>query len=298
MRAVVPSKARPRAAARCLLGATLGVLLASGLWWIRSAQTPRGPATQERAGAIGRNEAALPDANDFALSRLSDEELELEHMRIAELMQVDYRSSREHSACLLEMARRGGRRWTTFLRRELDIARQLETARPSHVNPSGELAVLTALRRAEGRPDPARLVLRSTSQRTLRAGEKLVLEYALRNEDPDQTFEVSTWDFQRVRAAVRDASGAIVPRRPPPDVVAGGAAESWRLQPGASSTDSPGHGWWTFDLSEQFELSPGEYSLELAYAADRDEPIAFAADTRGLVVVRSGLVALVVESEK
>lgn len=306
---------RRRVVGRWLVGALLVLLAACALWWVRSTRQPDELPTQDRDRSNGGDNIALADessgsrlvqsspyraipGDDFLLRRMNDEQLELEHARIAELIELDLRHSWDHSTCLLEMARRGGERWTSFLRVERELARIPESAGPPHVGAESELTVLTALRRAEGRPDPGRMVLRSTSPRSSRVGEGLKLEYALRNEDPDDSFEVSTWDFERVRAEVRDASGALVPRKQSPDVLGGGPAESWRLQPGASTKDSPGQGWWTFELSEQFELAPGEYSLELGYAADRWAETAFLEDTRGLVVLRSSAVSLVVIASK
>jgi hypothetical protein len=147
---------------------------------------------------VDRGAVGLADrGEDARLRRMDDVQLELEHARIAELIRREgLQHAWDHSKCLLEMARRGGDRWTSFLRRELELA--------------------------------------------------------------------------------RDATGALVP-----------------LKPGASTAESPGDGWWSAELGEQFALPAGEYSLELVYAADREE-IAFAHDVSGLVVVRSARIPLAV----
>jgi hypothetical protein len=44
----------------------------------------------------------------------------------------------------------------------------------------------------------------------------LELVFALRNQDRDSAFAVSTWLFQRVRLEVRDGAGEFVPRKPRP----------------------------------------------------------------------------------
>jgi hypothetical protein len=240
----------------------------------------------------------VPERGGDALGHMDDMQLESEHARVVELIEREgLQHAWEHSAYLLEMARRGGERWMSFLRRELELVRDSGGAEDSHFGAESELAVLTALRRAEGRPDPARIVLRSATPRTLREGEGLELEFALLNNDPDAAFAVSTWLFQRVRLEVRDATGALVPRKHQPNVTAGGAAEGWPLEPGVSTAESPGAGWWSVELGEPFALPAGEYSLELVYAADR-ERIAFADDTSGLVVVRSSPIFLAVTAAK
>ncbi|MBL8803007.1 MAG: hypothetical protein JNN27_13475 [Planctomycetes bacterium] len=241
---------------------------------------------------LGTIALAAP-GSDVLVRGMDDDALELEYRRWLDLRSRNGIHERGVEVCLGEMARRGGERWIKLLGDELRETQRRRTAHEIVVNDHDELVLLTCLRRAQRRPDPARLVLRSASQLRGPASALPPLRFEIRNVDPELAFEFSTDSFLRLRAEIVDAQGVAAVRRPPPSVVRGGPATQGALQPGKGSIQTFGHSLH-LGIAWDFEpLAPGEYTVTVLYSPVAE--IAFSESARGWIVVRAEPVTLHVE---
>jgi hypothetical protein len=186
------------------------------------------------------------------------------------------------SRCLSEMAHRGGPVVVTFLTRKHD---ELRAANRNRRNES-TVELLTALRRAEGKPDPLPVVLRVPDQVESIFPNLPAIDAALVNRDAQEapvTFkeggDYRSGRQERWRFDVRDVRGKVVPVKQHR-----GAGERGGLfHMGVLKHEES---WATVLHMRTFiELAPGDYTVVVEY---HDEaPIAGRADTAGLVVCRS-----------
>ena len=129
--------------------------------------------------------------------------------------------ARAVEACLTEIARRAGPSWEAFLVDEL--ARERAKALPSTIH---DLALLTALRRVQGKRDPLALQLVGSPELECHIDQPLTVSLRLRNVDVDGeafhvTFEERSKGFHfppsppmRFAVEALDASGQRLPSIP------------------------------------------------------------------------------------
>jgi hypothetical protein len=242
---------------------------------------------------LGTIALAAP-GSDVLLRGMDDDELELEYRRWLDLRSRNGNHELGVEVCLGEMARRGGERWIKLLEGELRETQRRRTSDKFVVNEHNELVLLTCLRRAQRRPDPARLVLRPASQLRGPASDLPPLRFEIRNVDPELAFEHSTYDYQRLRAEIVEAQGvAAARRRPPSSGAVSIASERAPLQPGKGSSEAFDD-WLHLGVAGQFEpLAPGEYTVTVLYSPVAE--IAFGESARGWIVVRAEPFTLHVE---
>lgn len=242
---------------------------------------------------LGTIVLALP-GSDVLLRGMDDDELELEYRRWLDLRSRNGIHERGVEVCLGEMARRGGERWIKLLEDELREAQRRRTSHEIVVNDHDELVLLTCLRRAQRRPDPAQLVLRAGSRLRGPASALPPFEFELRNVDPEHAFEFSTRSFQRLRAEMVGPQGGSAPRKPAPFIGGSIGSEQRLLAPGASSSAPPAGTWLHLGIAGHFEpLAPGDYTVTVLYSPVAE--IAFGESARGWIVVRAEPVTLHVE---
>ena len=188
------------------------------------------------------------------LEQQSDDELQREHER--RRAAVD-RTPLATEACLLEMARRKSERWKKLLAAEW---KKRQPGAPE------ELAALTALRRATGKPDPLALELLEAGPLTTTYPETPTVRFRLKNVDgAKESFTLTragdyrSGRFARIRVVARDLEGREVAVRTRFGLADGGVAERAVL--------APGHSWTEEALLADFvEFTvPGEYEVRLAY---------------------------------
>ncbi|MEW6741783.1 MAG: hypothetical protein AB1486_03405 [Planctomycetota bacterium] len=206
------------------------------------------------------------------LARLRDAQLEDEYHRWHKASRMNGVFYDEYEACLVEMSRRGGESWQSFLRRELEAGRLIW--RPSYGDdehpPVCDLEVLTALRRAEGKPDPLTLVIDGKAPLLFEGSTRRlpVIRFHFKNTDEGgecfaltQSGDSRRSGGARIRVEVRDADGQLV--APPPAPSAGprigGGFTRRLLEPGATL---PGR----IDLDDYVQITrTGDYQLRLQY---------------------------------
>jgi hypothetical protein len=148
--------------------------------------------------------------SDAVLRRMSDDELLAEHDRIRELLERNAAHERELETCLTEMARRGGVRWIAFLQAELDALRARERADEWRMNEPPELVLLTALRRAQRRPDPLAIEIVTAGPTETTFPDLPTLELRLTNVDRDESFWLMTAHLWQLRLDVQTSNGSPV----------------------------------------------------------------------------------------
>lgn len=166
-------------------------------------------------------------------------------------------------ACLLEMARRKSERWRKFLAAELKQAR---AAGDGGDRRPRELALLTALRRAQGKGDPLALELVDAPPFTAGYPESPTVRFRLRNVDGGkESFTLTragdyrSGRFARIGVVATDVDGVPVPVRIRFGLRDGGAADRAPLASGVAWTEE-------VRLQDFVEFpAPGDYEVRLAY---------------------------------
>lgn len=202
------------------------------------------------------------------LASLDDAALEAEFFRIDAFARATYKGRVPVEMLVLDMARRGGERWITFLRSRFDEIRSGKY-RPGW-DAIDELTWLIALRRAQRRPDPCRLELHPED--IARAAFELPthVRVALRNVDPQESFVVGNGDHEHVVAALAPFGGTTKPEPNHARKSRGGMWKEASVRPGELSSSHEDVGWWDIDLSERFELAEGDWTLRLEYVPSFD----------------------------
>lgn len=207
--------------------------------------------------------AAVDDAE--LLAAFDDDGLEREFERIAEVAKVDSVENCRLECVALEMARRGGERWIAFLQRQLEQGRKAEAERRYAEVTLDELSWLIALRRAQRRPDPCRLVIHAADLEQESFALPVTLRVALQNVDSEESFSVSSIATDHILATFEPNEAGVTPKSVWEPIYGGGASSRTRLRPGQSSARSSGRGSWQLDLSRRFELTDGDWRLRLEY---------------------------------
>ncbi len=214
-------------------------------------------------GKIAEAERLAQEASRSHFSGLTDIEMCATFDRLADhTRKVEY---------LLEMARRKGPTITGYL------------SRKHEEHPSLEL--LTALRRAQNKPDPLPIVLGGPEQEESIFPNLPILDVALVNKDAQKKpigyqegGDYRGGRQERWRFDVRDAKGNPVPVKPREDPEGGGLS--------GYSTLKAGESWNTIlDMRRFIDLTPGDYTVTVEYH-DRQE-IASHLHTAGLMLCRS-----------
>jgi hypothetical protein len=155
------------------------------------------------------------------LAPKDDAELEVEYRRAVAAREHYLDHARAVETCLTEIVRRKGEHWEAFLTTEL--ARERAKILPSSIH---DLALLTALRRVQGKPDPLAIKLAGPPELECRIGEALKVSVQLRNVDADgEAFQFTFGprfdgdrlpidSAERFAMEVLDASGERIPSIP------------------------------------------------------------------------------------
>lgn len=191
------------------------------------------------------------------------------------------------SRSLVELSRRGGLVVVTFLTRkhdELLKARAAKDDRDRHHESTVDL--LTALRRAQGQPDPLVVVATVRGEIESIFPNLPIVDAALINRDPQEkpvTFKEGG-DYRsgrqdRWRFDVRDTRGKAMPVRTHRGIIHGGGIYRMGVLKHEESWET------SLRMRSFIELPPGDYTVVVEY--HDEETIASLADTSGLVVCRS-----------
>lgn len=162
---------------------------------------------------------------------------------------------------LEECGRRGGPRWIEFLaEREEELVRNLEDPAQRGV----WLALQSALRRSRGEGLPLRVVVHPDDLETAPRGPSIPIRFALQNVDP-----VHSYDLAFIRAdalaSVQSPAGRDAPRKRFPNLPHVGLARHARVAPGETTTTHDAEGWWTVDVSDEFDFGEGDWTVRLLY---------------------------------
>ena len=213
---------------------------------------------------------------------------------------------------LTEVVRRGGKQWERHLRGLIDdqksqyekweqyLSGLIKGQNTQHQRTVAEggvrlsprwvsdrhVALLTALRRVQNKPDPLTVLVAGKATLNCKLGSLPVMHVLLTNLDVDRepvTFQ-SGGDYRSGRSArwrfvVRDASGHELPQNMPPGLMSGGISSDDILKYGES---------WTARLHMAHYVDifiPGQYTVQILY---HDEiAIANCENVDGLIVFRS-----------
>jgi hypothetical protein len=208
------------------------------------------------------------------LARLSDDEL-----------QKTYESRKTTSgtrrldveACLVEMGRRKSDRWKKYLEKELAALHPAAKAKKAKSGKghdgeedageaAADLSLLTALRRAQGKPDPLALVLGAPPPYDAIFPETPKVAFSLKNVDAaKETFGFTeggsyrSGRFARIHVEATGPDGARVPVRTQFGMMGGGMSGRGRLAAGESH---PGE----VKLGDFISFpGPGVYQVRLSY---------------------------------
>lgn len=165
-------------------------------------------------------------------------------------------------ALIAECGRRGGSRWSAFLEaREQELLRNLADP-PLH---GLWLPIQSALRRTRGEAPPLRVVVHPDDQGTRPRNANLPIRFAIENVDPVHAYDLS---FVRSDAlvVVEDAAGRPRGRKRFPDFPHVGLASHSRVAAGESTTTHDAEGWWSIDVTDEFELGEGDWTVRLVYS--------------------------------
>jgi hypothetical protein len=173
-------------------------------------------------------------------------------------------------SCLLEMARRGTKHWKEFLAGELARIRT-EDDGGRHRSNDREVLYLTALRRAQGKPDPLSVLIDPEAELETVFPEFPILTCTLRNDDVDEeSFMVSdggsyrSGRFARCRLDVTGPDGRPVPALPRFGSMGGGVLFRRELEPGELVRFS------IRLLDYAAFTSPGEHRIRILYHDEED----------------------------
>lgn len=203
-------------------------------------------------------EPKLPDA-----AALTNEQL---HERIGEFLEEGRVRLSEYDACLAEVVHRGGKRHARELQRQLIAlnGREIDSSPGSYLNQ----ALLTALRRVEGKPDPLKILVEQPRVLKGNSLELPTLKVAIKNVDHARQpvgFQFGG-DYRsgrqtRWRIELTGEDGQLVPAKKVQGLIMlGGLSTSGLL--------AYGDRWeTTLDLRDyvQLPLRPGKYRLRVRY---------------------------------
>lgn len=194
-------------------------------------------------------------------------------------------SLEERNRCLVKMVRRGSPLIIAFLsQRHREFRSATNDRRKGESRTDVEL--LTALCRAQGKPDPLPIVARAAGSELESVFPNLpTIDAALVNRDIQEspiTFkeggDYRSGRQERWRFEVRDSRGKVRPVRPRLSGTGGGIYRVGTLQYGES--------WKTVLSMRKFmELPPGDYTVVVEYHDEKT--ISDLPDTAGLIVCRS-----------
>lgn len=188
--------------------------------------------------------AAPSDSRLFA--NLSDEELEA---RIRASWDEDHHLPEPWNHLCFELTRRPGARWDWLALELMEDFRDPELARARHQNKHGQLELLTALRRRQGRPDPIEFEVQRAFDEDIRAPALPRLTARIANRD-----EMSlAWWGGSWRIEGRSEDGTPLPRNRYVWLGSTGASPVTVLEP------------WE---SAQYEIDIASHLLPFAGAAD------------------------------
>jgi hypothetical protein len=194
---------------------------------------------------------------------------------------------------LAEVVRRGGKRWERELCTLID-AGEAKNKKEAHARPVGGVALLTALRRIQGKPDPIQVLVVGKRSLTCEFSSPPTFQVLLTNLDSERrpVWIQAGGDYRsgrqaRWRIVVRDAKGHELPEKPCRGLMGGGMFHEEALEHLES--------WSThLNMEDYVEIvEPGEYRVEILY---HDEyTIADLDNIEGLVVCRSMPLSLRIE---
>ncbi|MCY3003708.1 MAG: hypothetical protein NTV21_18070 [Planctomycetota bacterium] len=208
----------------------------------------------------------VPIGDPQYLGSLDDDALERELLRIETLAKVTSSAWSALEGLAIEAARRGGERWSSFFRRRLDDHRAAEREDRYSDQTLPDLSWFVLLRRAQRRPDPCRLEVHPDDLKRASFTSPVRLRAAVRNVDPEESFETGTDGCWNVLAEFEPNGAGVRPARRSDPPMRGGPAERFQLRPGEHSAEKFDSGWWDIDLSWQFEVPEGDWLLRLAYS--------------------------------
>lgn len=254
-----------------------------------SSEVGRGKLEVTRMYTAGKNDCGdivlVKPGSDTLLRRMDDIALEAAYNAIVSLQPSRWGArEREYEACLTEIARRSGDRWIAFLRSQLDQRRALD---PEHGNLGlrpNELVLLTALRRAERKPDPLEIGLDIPPLVTATFPCLPIVKVRLKNVDPSESFAMTigggpdgSGRFERCRIDALDSLGASVAPWPSTpwqgshlfghSMIKPGEAFGLGIEPELPDFRPE----TTLDLNQFIVLPrPGEYSMRVQYHDQED----------------------------
>lgn len=226
---------------------------------------------------------------------LSNQELNQQFSKLGPA--TPFHSSAEYSCCLTEMARR---RMHAELQVHFD---ELQKNGSKEFGGPADALLLTALRRAEGKPDPIEVQVKVLDSAPKMVEDRLEhvpeIHANLKNIDPLPISLTNGGDYRsgrqtRWRVELTDTRGRR--SRPLPDAnfplfgMGGGISGFGPVEPGKVINE---HGY-TLDARSYVHLpASGKYQLQLIYA---EEEIASEPDLEGLIVWRSKPLPVIVEN--
>ncbi len=181
-----------------------------------------------------------------------------------------YRSLRGYEPCLLEMQRRGGKVWETFLQKTYrDLSRRMVEIHPDLEEIPGNLyalEMLTVLRRLQGNVDPLAVEVDVGQRLIIRNGQLPRIPVALRNVDVGKEAVGFTAGGNyrsgrqaRWRVELRNEAGEALPMLEYGFGMGGGIFSELMLEPGKS---------WETQLELRNFISlppPGTYTMRVQY---------------------------------
>lgn len=209
---------------------------------------------------------AAPGAEKL-LGRLGDDGLEAHYREAMHLRSLDYGHQRRVEACLLEMARRGTPLWASFLEAELARIRSEDESVRTDLESGLDLEYLTALRRAQDRPDPLIVTVLGDPPFEATFPEAPAIRCRLENADAGgESFVVTSGGsyrsgrFARCRVdAIAPGGRALTPLPEPGGLGGGGISRDEVLEPGEYlSLHIPLRDYVQFP-------QPGDYRVRIQY---------------------------------
>lgn len=195
------------------------------------------------------------------------------------------RTADARSRCLVEMSRCGGPIVVSFLGRMCDERVAAQRANGNRNRDESTVELLTALRRAQGKPDPLPIVVSVPDESESIFPNLPVVDAALVNRDFDKTpvtfqdgGDYRSGRQDRWRFDVRDARGTVMPVKPRQSPIGGGISRMSILKH-EESWETP------LPMRKFIDLPPGDYTVVVEYHDEKT--ISDLRDTAGLVVCRS-----------
>ena len=221
----------------------------------------------------------VENGSDVWLRRLSDDELLAKHAEIRHLLERDGNHEREFETLLCEVVRRGGERWIAFLQAELDALRERQSNHACRVNEPPTLVWLTALRRAQQRPDPLAIEIEGAGLLEATWAERPELRLRLINVDPAESYEwYSRPPIEQFRIDLLTATGAVVPLRKDYDTLPRGISHAPGQFEGLETCSLALHSYFN-------PLAAGEYVGRVFFHPSN--AIVFAPNARGWILSTS-----------